>query len=680
MYCDEPHRNACSTETANIATGAFTSLESEEKELFVLCYRLLTGSYPTQLKTSDGRLVHQILQLHENAQALVSEEDLNLVFTALAQFLVKQIDPNYPKEVDEYLCNKEMILPKGVKTKNTLFLARGLILDVLRPALRMIHGFDYGPSIRATDQIESPKFQRTPTLAQFENTDIAAALCCQGLYQRGLNGQQIKILILKLVEEYKRHELTNNPQLCSVAVKWKLWQAPIPLIKVNTDNTDHIAKLVESIGKHPDVIACYLQEHLLSEIKIFSQTFQSTAADLIGNGAFSVLFSATLGLQAEYPDLESAYRDDAPFQAAVIQRACDLPNQEIRTFTPRNRLTRKAHDIFDQLAQAGDAGISGFIDLGGWNQDFSTQEMAEGFLDVVQERKLDYDGVIYIKDNTHSIFEKKEIVLILQDKNGERRHLPLQGSNIPQALFQCGIENPDRLKLLKICAADQYTGTDFYFGSDAQIAITIDQSTTLWSLIQAVMRARQFLKPLEDTNSSYRQRIIWVLPKALEEKIKKIYPEITVETLLLWAMEQETNQDHMEQRIIAAAFQGIEQIFADWLWEKIEQSESSEEIQALYQKHTVLFSKERLRDLEKRYAFPNRPENTKVVLTHFVEALCQAANVPEGFQEGHQNIRSIIDQTAMLVPTIMQKMTSTGTVYTHHTEQQKAVGQEQQQQ
>ena len=700
---DEPHRNACSTETANIATGEAESLKREEKEIFLICYQVLTGTYKTSKNhsepvTPDGRSISEILKLHENAQALISAENLESILTTLGSFLAKHpllaVAENRQDEVAKYLCQKELALPKGVNKNNALFLARGLITEVLRPTLRMIHGFDYGPSIRIGDEIESPRFQKNPSLAQFENTDISGALCCQGLYQRGLNQKQMKVLLLKMIEEYQMSEaLSYNPDSSPNGHKFARWQKELQcgtllsLSYVNPEDPIQIGDLTHRIGKHPEVISTYLADHLLPQIKIFSTTFQSTAADLVSSGAVSILFSATLGLQEEYPDTTTpsdliegktsvGFRDDAAFQAAVIQRACDIPNQKILTLTPRSRQTREARDLFDHiLAPQGIDQISGFIDLGGWNQDCSASDIAEAFLDVVFDKRLNYDGVIYIRDNTHSLSEKKEMVLILQDKDKSRRHIPLKGSNIPQALLQCEIKNHEKLKLLKICAADQYTGTDFYFESNAQIAITIDQTTTLWSLIQAIMRARQFLKPLKDLKSSHRQRIIWILPTALRKKIEETYPNITAETIFMWALEQETDQNHMEQRIIAAAFQGIQQVFTGWLWEKIFQAQSKEEILQLYKQHQILFNRTLFRDLETLYAHPNTAENTDTVLRDFAHGVCSKANIDFNqwqLSSEHQKIEKIVNRTAQIIPTLTQKSTSVGTVHTHQVQRTQA--------
>ena len=659
---DEAHRNAESHWQANIATGRPEALPEDERELFLVCYRALTGNANVPLELADGSKAHEVLQLRENNQALVTAKGRREILSVLADYLLEhhfKISGEQRAEMKSYLCEEDRETPRSIieregrgRETELLYLTRGLLTSTLDTVLEMVQLFDYGESIHPDNEVEAPRIQRKATTSDFENPDIAALLSCQGLYQRGLSERQVKKLVVQL---FKNHTLTSDSihfeQLLTRWQKEMGAEETLALVDLQEPSEEVIAQLTKSIGKHHEVVEYYLLNYLLPQVKHFPEKVYSTAVDLLHGGGEVLLFSATLGVAQEYPDRtlpgqEIALKDDRAFQSAVIQRACMEHNREIHwqmPGTPKElfeNLWKEKRAHFDDLA--------GIIDVGGWNRDYSTAEVGEAFLDFAREKKLPFDGAIYIKENLNDPTEKSVMTLILRGENGgPRKHCPLKGSNLMQALKEAGIEKSETLRLFKIYGPSQCTGTDLQLERDARMILTFGETTTLWLLIQAIMRARRFLHLTE--KSEWGQKIVWVGSKKLQPKI----PNATAgpPAIFAWALGREALR--MEKGIMARAFQGIAGVIRHYLDDKYMANKTPAEQIACFNDHPEAFVELLGRDLRALYAHRGEERDTRQLLSDFADSFRKKANISDDEWEknstGREKESAIIEQTVKLI-------------------------------
>lgn len=564
---DEGHLNAEALWKATIAKGKPSYLKEWERKLFVECYKGLTGNLDPQLLLEDGRFVHEVLQLTTNGQALIASEDKSSILESLAHHLVQYLKIEEDFDINEfkkYLTNPKVPMPSFVgdhPQMEHIFLIRGLLTQIFPHLLEMVQGFHHGSSIRKHDETEAPRIQRQPVRSQFESIEVAASLTCQGLFQRGLSLKQMKKALKLLINNHKENFFhTFHPEETQQAKDFIRWQKengiedPVSLNSVDVKEKKHIQLLHQQIGNHPELLAYYLANSLLGKVPFYPEKVSSTAFELVDGGNETILFSATLGLQEEYPLVSPPNHSmdfDHDFQAAVIQRACETQN---RTLHWLNKKTPKK--LFEDLYQKDPTlfnDLNGIIDVGGWNRDYSTKEVAEAFLNFI-EKKAAFDGVIYIKENNGVNAGPSEIVLMRRDERKNLESISLHGSNLLHALKQVGYRDPENLRLFKIYGPSQCTGTDMYLEPDARMLITLGETVTLWPLVQAIMRMRRFLEPMQKDQAG--QRLVWVGANKLKTLIPNVQSEKNLEAIFHWALEKEC--ERMKNGIVACTFQTIE--------------------------------------------------------------------------------------------------------------------------
>ncbi|MCB1181318.1 MAG: DUF3638 domain-containing protein [Chlamydiia bacterium] len=666
---DEAHRNTTSLWQANMTTGEAIPLKKEEQDLFVMCYKALTGNTPEILTDEEGRNVHELLQIASNQQAKLLPADLPKVLRALARWVCVYYTVEPSEEIIRYLTTKTEKIPNSLHRENSekvdlLFLTRGILTEILPITLSLVGGFDHGGSIRETDAIESPRYGKAPTTSQYETAEIAAALCNQGLYQRGVDVRGMKNIFEKLLSQYNLGDQ-------SVDILFNTWTSgttlSFSLKELNSKDTSQMLCLVQTIGKNPAVIEHYLRFHLLPQIKIYTIKLTSTAPALVDGCISSILVSATIGRKEEYPKTEDQ-KTDLPFQAAVIQRLLSRDeNSELHWVDTANPKTlyeclyQKSQDNFDNH------NIEGIIDVGGINIRYSTEHMAMHFLDFAKEKNLNYFGALFIQEETGSSSDMQQLTLIKQET---REIIPLEGSDLYAALKKKGIEQPENLNLFKVYGPTQCTGTDLQLTPHAKMLVTFSESTSLWGLIQALMRMRGFIKPLDSEQDELKQSCILVGPKKLKAKMPlDASDQISRQSVVMYALSKEAQTT--EERIVARAFQQIAHEYRKQIDQKLMEASSSNDQISLYKKHVKAFEDQYSRDLQALFGNPECEQETRTLLEDFSNNFRRGAHILDWQQnkQGCQIITQVIRETAALVPRMRQKKNLTNT--STHTGEQK---------
>jgi hypothetical protein len=679
---DEAHRNLTSTWQAIVALDETPCLNSNEQQLFIQIYRLLTGVTPLQI---EGKSLSQYVGLAHDNQAGLTSAQRKQVFRTIATWLCQhyfKIDAEKQAEMIEYLCQSKKEPPLfpdswDQNQKELFFLARGLLTQALKIALKMMHEFDYGCPLHSYD-VEMPRFLKMPTGAQFADPDLAAALTCQGLYQRGLDIRQFKEMVIALKKQHHREQFAQNTKEGRLFRQWQI-SAGIcsPFFLRDIEHEEDIAFLHQRLKKRPEIIEYYLAHHLLAKVKRYSRQMNSTAADLNAGGYGSILFSATLGMGEEYPalniqdngEVKRTQLSDFPFQAAVIEEACAPRNATTHWLDPSDKPKVFFERLFDKSPRLFDE-LEGLIDAGGMHRHASTEQVARDFLQFNQEKKLGYAGALFIKEQAEG-GAACQLILI---RGGKLEYVDVHGSDFLSALRSQGFENPEKVRLFKILGPSQATGTDMVLSATAKMLLTVDSKNTLWDLIQAIMRCRGFLETISGTLG---QSIVWVGSTSLREKLAAKYNlppiSITPKQIMQWCFEREFKA--AEPRILLQAFQSIARVIRGGMEEMLETN------QGWVRAHQKgIFFDEIARDLAMMYACSHTVKPIGEVLGQYTDALlAKAAIRVDEIPRAKEKIKAIILEAQKQIATV-KTHTATHSTATVQAQQQQQQQQQMQQQ
>lgn len=509
-----------------------------------------------------------------------------------------------------------------------------------------------------------------PTGAQFADPDLAAALTCQGLYQRGLGLRQFKEMVTTLKVHHYRSQCPQNSRELHMFWQWQRAAGLHSLFSIGeVESEEDMQFLHEKLKLRPEMIEYYLAHHLLAKVKRYTTQVNSTAADLNGGGCKSILFSATLGLAEEYPALDMqedgkikrTHLSDFQFQAAAIQQACAPHNQESYWLTP----PQEPKLFFEQLLEQNrnlfnDA--EGIIDVAGMLRYASTEKIALDFLQFSEEHKQGYEGAVFIREEATG---EATVQIILVDKN-KRTYVDVKGSDILSALKNQGFKNPEQVRLFKIFGPSQATGTDMFLSKKAKMLLTADSEGSLWDQIQAMMRCRGFLEP------TVGQRIVWIGDATLREKIASKYSIkptlVTPKHMMQWYFEREVKK--AKPRVLLQACQAIVRVIRSSMETVLDTKRE------WVKQHTKgIFSDEIPRNLAMQYACTHSVEQITVVLRRYVSDLLNQAGVQlKDIPGAQRKIEAIIQEAQRKIP-----QTTTG-AHHHSTSTVQAQQQQQQQQ
>lgn len=703
---DESHRNADSLLQSNLAFGMPYSIPAYQRNFMLACFSKLAGSTKPPLTLKDGRLVSEVLGLRENKQAYLLPKQKKEILQVLAKSFLEDPLLNIQKEDREsllaYLLNPALSPPDWLNARRKssdqnakeqaelITLLRGLTTVILPHTLGLSGLMDYGPSIKPGDEVEAPRRQMKPSQCKFELPDIAAALSIQGRLQRGLmipSEMQKALRYLKdeMIQETKIYQTADKTPSSKAFLDWQKDArekirledlGPKELCDLNLLN-----RLIERIGREPKLIELYLSKIVLPAIDIYPYKFTSTAADLTGGCFAAVLFSATLGAAEQYPYISNPqiyFKEDIAFQADVIQRACLPHNRKMVTLTPSTPYQFFV-DLFANEPKAFER-LDGLLDLGGWSKNFSSLEWALQFMKFAEDYKIPIDGTFFFQEEAaeKGALPEKAMYLLLK---GQNTPLRLENTDIKKELSRLGLLKG---RFFKIYGPSDTTGTDLVLTENAQMLLTLGEGVTLSSLVQAIMRMRQFLKnPIDPENA---QCILWAIPDNLKAVIREALKldektELTPEHCFTWALLQES--ERQKKAIVMRALQEIQFVVRNRVKQELRNYlKSPEEQIKIFHEHSKAFLLELGRDPFTIYGLGSIEKDAGKVLLEQAEDFAKKANLPLDENPTEEaRIMQIINQTKLLIDTISTKASEdlSANAFQHqHQERQQEARQQQQ--
>lgn len=643
---DEGHRNADTLWQAIIATGKPESLPEDQQQLLIQVY--------------DWLRQRPDLKLIENQQKAMPEPQRKALLAELCEHLLSHqmlaIPENQKDSMRSFwldpLYNLESLPTFAPEKQQLICLVRGLIQVVLPTTLKTKLEMSYNFSLRPGDLTVSPRKNKRPSLAQYESIDMAAVLTVQLYNQKGLLLDHIAILVGELIAEYHKEQqnglLSHENSVTRLFAEWQknASHPPYTLDTVSAINPVHLTNLLGSIGKNPEVIDYFLLKHVLPQVAHFPSQFSSNYADFLSGGFESIVVSATLGLPEQYlvtdsQDPEDAHRDDLEFQAAVLAKAAEPKNRQIdwMDYCPPEklfeRILKKSKDAFNV--------IKGVINVGGWLAHISTEQWAREFLAFNQKHDLGFDGVIFLSE-PEAVLEIPHAALMTK----EGKVYQLEGSDLHASLEQLGL-HLNKLKLFKIFGPSQTEATDLYLEPDAELLVLLTEEITTSSLVQGLMRARQFLTHNFDSKG---QTVRWIAPTAM----KKLVPKqedgtITVESIFSYASRA---QDNKQKEIITArSYLGAVSVVRSRVDDELKEFLDDPQKQIkIFEKHQKAFIKTSQRNTVELYGKPVQELEAGKVLKDAIATNLGAANLTSDFLTPSQNqkIANLVQQVEQLIP------------------------------
>lgn len=673
---DEAHRNLISSWQAIIAKDEIPCFSRDEQLLFIIIYKLITGVVPCTLE--DGTHLSTLINLKQDQQVSLTKEQKKWAFQSIAKYLVEhyfKIAKKHQQQAYTYLCNRKVQLPKWYEKldptlKDHLLLARGLLTQILPICFQMMHQFDYGAPTPG-NALEMPRFLKMPTGAQFANSDLAAALTCQGLYPRGIQVEQFTEMIYHLHAKHLMEAKSGDPRRTRVARIVDDWQKEMgyksPLFIGDLFEDRDIQSLHQRLQFSSSAIEYYLANHLLAKVKHYTGQFTSTAADLNAGAYKSILLTATLGMNEEFPVVqfdEDASEgvivkrdrlDDLLFQDAVMTRSCSPENERIMWLE-----YAKDPYVFFELLHNKDPHllkkIEGIIDLGGHNRHFSTKDVALNFLKINKKYQLGFHGAVFMKEQSTG---QPPTQVILEKETGDVL-MDVAGNDFLSALRKHGICKPEEMKLFKVFGPEQSTGTDLHLGQNALMLLTVGDKSTLWDHLQAILRCRRFLEENDG------QTIIRVIPETMKPKIAStlscLENEISADHIMKWCFLKEL--DNIGSRILFQACQSILLVFRAAM-------EAKDDLVWVVSHRKGIFFDQITRNLFLLYAKPPQKEDVGDVLNRYINHLLSSAGLEiDQFENEKKQVDAIIAEAKKQILSTQSSFDSSiGTIQAHQQQQ-----------
>lgn len=651
---DEAHRNEDSLLQANKAIGVPEGLPSDQNEFLIHLFRYLFGFEEIKLRLEDGRDIASILKLRENKQATVSTTDLEKIRELLANWMVEYL--KIPQEWKAFLLDSKEQAPKDLLRMNRnvgiernraqcIFFARGILNAIFSHVMGQVGRMDYRVG---QDGVAIPCYQRTPSGAKYESSDVAAALTLQALFQKGISKKdQILNFILLLQETMKKQrDAFIECEITEIEMKFLEWQegdlSPVQLASLDQgklENQKLLKKLARSIGRHPDAIEWFYRECVAEKILVFPQKMISTAADFVNNSWATLHFSATLGHQSQYPYFEGDDRflPDVQFVNQVMQRALQEENAEtiwMQETTP--------YDLFENLFNSNSSifnSLQGIINVGGWSKYSSNKQWALQFLKFAKTKNLPFEGVVYAQEtiNEETNRPTKHLYLLRQ---GETEPIVIKGSNLNEEIKILGIKNE---AIFKIYGPAETTGTDLTMANNRSMALLLGENLRISTLVQAIMRMRGFLL------SEQEQKLIWIGSEGIAPLIDVCAGDTMPSKIFNWA--QKNEEEYQKKAIVARAYQEIEYVVHNIIKEDIRCCSKDYNRQVdLFKEHREAFIYELGRDTYALYGQSNFLKSTQIVLRSYLDVLLKKAGLNlKKYPKAQKRVEVIIEETSRFV-------------------------------
>lgn len=666
---DESHLNADSLFETNRAKGVPFHIPRRERKIFVRTIRILM----------EDPLIKNIVMLGENKQASMLSQHVPKVRERVAEQLIKLVQKDLnnipdatPDSLMDYWLNPDKASPDWMRSekidnpedlhKELFFrrinLIRGILNTVLPFTLKKSNQLDYQPPRDESNEIWVPAKQGFATQSQFQNPDVAALITCQGLFQNGLSKRQMRKFIEQLLDVFLIQKTSKN-NARSVEKDWKRILKESQIEKnhrftledyYNSRTEDRELLLDRCFNKvrfNFNLIGGYLIKEVFSHLKIFPIVEQSTATNLVQAFATSILFSATLGIDAKYPlkgspslfnQFKTAHRRDLQFFDAVMSRAV-LPHNNRMYWI----LESTPYSLLSTLPRNELLLLEGVINVGALCEQASNEEWADALLQMARDNNLDKTAALFRIGNSG------DRTLCLKEANQEKVHF-VQGSKVGALLKSLKLRNE---QVYKIFGPSETTGTDFPISPNANMLLTVGDHIDLSLAIQSIMRMRGFLKNPIDLKEC--QKIIWIGNKSFHAKLKERFPEndITPAHFFGYALEKES-----KNLIASIKQQALQEIDATIFGEVEIQRRKTRSINNFITNHANVYEKRFSRNPSKSFGGENSLRETYISLIDYAKGFANDAGIDydQGLsEEAKSRIEAIAQRASDLIPLSMQR-------------------------
>lgn len=567
-FLDEIRITASPLTQAKLGLKSAQSLPLSYQVLLVDCYKFLVRD-GSCLKLTDGRFLKDVVDFTSGIQAEMTSQESQEVLGILASQmlthpLLKHATLN-SAEIKQFWLNFTLSDPPSLinltkldrEKADLIYLMRGLIL-VMRNCFEVVSEMEHQRSSRGKEDLDVPCFRKDPTLAYFEDPYMAMALSIQGTLTRGLQPDQMEKLHSRLRESHLKEMEKGDAFTTSAVVSLREW--------LDLKNSDEAFALLHSLeefkkgveGRNRDlkIVFWYLLEVILPQVKVSPQQFLSTPCDLLNSSPKTVLFSAYPGQPEMYPIHPAASNDavqeDWAFAAKVVHQLTNASNQHIVTVsfkTPEeffHHLYAKDVQIFEKT--------EALIDVGGALKQFDSCQIAQAAAEFIEEKKLDYHGIVYFKPKI-KVNDPQEIILRLLQKTTDQEEV---GTDLVEMMKRVNL-HPQKSKLLLIFDPLNTTGANLPLKEESEGLLLIGEKLVLGDLIQATMRLRKFLS---------RQKVHWIVPASLLGKLETQngHP-LTPVAIVDWSIGNEGKK--FERETLKRAYQEIDYLAEKPLWDEI---------------------------------------------------------------------------------------------------------------
>jgi hypothetical protein len=427
--------------------------------------------------------IRDFVKLHLNEQGFMTEEDIK---GKLLPCLVEQLSMTYPsyqiipemwkEALKAYLLGvteenasaevKQLVdyLKKNKQLADQVALGRYLISEILPTTLKRITNRHYG---RSNDGLKVVPYlaANTPSETEFGNVIEALVLQFQTAISTPFNPETIQVYIdnrnAQARTEAQRLDVLFNETPTAVAFE-RIFGIPLADVDKNKE------KVIEKARQDINIIIT-IEEMIVNRVVTYYDELLSGNAQLLPYILHRHCgFSGTPWNKDGYPKFltESALLD-----GSVEARITDL-------FLRREAPIHAVRDTkVATLLATATRKICGIIDTAGMLRDYPTFQVAQEVI-TYYARDPDIEGVLYFEKDT-LMYLKKEVLRPI-----------VVGSTLRSELERLGI-NPDTTFTFydeRHCEA-----TDLKQRKDAVNLITFDQTVSLRTLLQGLIRLREYM-------------------------------------------------------------------------------------------------------------------------------------------------------------------------------------------
>lgn len=687
FFIDESHRNISSMIEANFATGIPTPYPKYAIDVITSIYDVLYGWIDKPLTLSNDRYLHEELGLMENSQVSLSPKIQEEILRTLGKYMLVflQIPQARREEFFRYLMDDKAPIPKlyeklkSEDSKETISdefipefidkyfwkkidLTKGMIGCILPHAFSLKGMMDYGPSENLAEDVCVPYILGKPAGPNYEDKDFESGITIQNIRQQSLYKYQIARYL-----EYKLYQL-NMVKAKGIA-EFEIYLNDLKKLYSSTKypwesltfksliNSALIQEYAQALSENRSVIQEYEKVIALRHVNHHPFKYCSTNPELSVSASGVIHTSATLGVLEENPYLDTTelFMTMPEFIADVIQRAMLPHNQEthwVEESTP--------FELLENLYfhKADFQRIDGIINIGGICKGSSSKTWAKDVLKFNKKYNLGYAGVIIAKDERIENKVENRLYIVRPDVPD----VLIEGSDVKLAIMKLGLSDLRDQRFFKCYSSDMTTGTDLSLSSDAKMIFAIGENTTIYALIQGIMRMRGFLQNPIDPKTS--QSLIWIGIKKIENMLKERYGKASPAEAFLNAI---SCQVILETNAIKLrAIQDIEMIIREIAVINLENG-----FNVSKQKNALQI--EMNNDPSKKYGVQVTTQETQQYLMHYANNFASKAGIElEEHIEAKNRIAAAILQVSQKMKTIDSpvKANLLATLFQHQNTQQ----------